>query len=94
MTTPLSYKNIKITYVDEKSIGFDKTVLEIPEGVARTVYLSKFTEKYKNGKVTTENIKRGDIVNLCLNIGPKYINVLAYNIIGHEETHRYLAEIM
>jgi len=79
------FKNVHITYADEKSINFDKSILTIPEGVFKTIYMSKFVAKMKDGKPTEELMKNNDIVNIDLKIGPKFINVMGYNIIGHKE---------
>lgn len=81
----IELKNVKIFAVYEKSLYFDTSDLKIPEGVYKTIYLSKYIKKYRDKKVTTDNIKKNDICNLVLKISDKFINVVAYNIIGHED---------
>lgn len=78
-------RDVHITYADEKSINFDKKDLNIPRDVFKTVYISKFIKRMKDGKDTTELLKKGDIANIKLKIGDKFINIIGYNIIGHNE---------
>lgn len=86
MSEPFKLENVKIYQVYDNSIAFDKKDLKIPDGVKKTVYLSKFVEQFKDKKPTDEKLKKDDICDLILKINGPYINVVAYNITGHESS--------